>query len=375
MILKDRVLSALLAVAVTAAATTAIVRFTPDKPEVSPAQIQEGITFEATGVPADEVIATVDGNTAPAELLTYQIGYSCAYLDYMLQSYTGEGLDLSKPLPSGENAGEYVRTESLAMIKQLLVLENLAKQYDITLTEEEEAAIAAQRDADVEQFGEAGYLGEIYKLGLSEAGYERTVRSSALYQAFYNAYNTPGTAIYADDDVLHAYAAGVGYITADHILLMTVDSATRELLDEATVAQKRAQAEDILKQLRRSEDPVAAFTELADRYSEDPGRAAKPQGYTFTHGTMVEPFDAAARSLAENEISDIVESEYGFHIILRRPLDVKAAADAVREKYFDIFFTAEVDKAEMELSPAVDRFDVAAVYEALKAVQNSENEG
>ena len=375
MFFKDRMLSVLLAVAVTAATTAAIVRFTPDKPEVSPAQIEEGITFEATGVPGDEVIATVDGNTAPAELLTYQIGYSCSYLDYMLQSYTGEGLDLSKPLPSGEDAGEYVRKESLAMIKQLLVLENMAEQYEISLTEEEEAAIADQRDTDVEKFGEVGYLGEIYKLGLSEAGYNRTVHASALYQALYNAYNTPGTAIYADDDVLHAYAAGVGYITADHILLKTVDSATREPLDEATVAEKKSLAEDILKQLRRSEDPVALFTELADQYSEDSGHAANPQGYTFTHGTMVEPFDAAARALGENEISDIVESEYGFHIILRRPLDVKAAADAVRDEYFDIFFTAEVDKAEMKLSPAVERFDVAAVYEALKAVQNSENEG
>ena len=70
MFFKDRMLSVLLAVAVTAATTAAIVRFTPDKPEVSPAQIEEGITFEATGVPGDEVIATVDGNTAPAELLT-----------------------------------------------------------------------------------------------------------------------------------------------------------------------------------------------------------------------------------------------------------------------------------------------------------------
>ena len=58
-----------------------------------------------------------------------------------------------------------------------------------------------------------------------------------------------------------------------------------------------------------------------------------------------------------------------------RPLLGPRRTDAVREKYFDVFFTAEVDKAEMVLSPAVNRFDVATVYEALKAVQNSENEG
>ena len=233
-------------------------------------------------------------------------------------------------------------------------------------------ALAEQRAADIEQLGYDNYLAEIYKLGLSREGYDRVQRASALYQAFYDAYATPGTALYADDDVLHAYAAGAGWITADHILLMTVDPTTREPLDEATVAEKKALAADLLARLRASDDPLATFDALADEYGEDPGRAANPQGYTFTHGTMVEPFDAAARALGENEISDVVESEYGCHIILRRPLDIHAAADAVRETYFEVFFNAETDKTEMTLSPAVDRFDVETVYTALKAAQGAE---
>ena len=375
MLLKDRLLSALLAITVTAAATAAITRFTPEKPEVSPAQIEEGITFIATGVPADEPVAIVDGNAASAELLTYQIGYSCSYLDYMLRAYGGEGLDFSQPLASGADAKETILTESLELVKQQLVLENLAERYGVTLSPEQETALAERRAAEIEQLGYNNYLAEIYKLGLSREGYERVIRAEALYQAFYDAYVTPGTALYADDDVLHAFAAGAGYITADHILLMTVDPDTREPLDEAAISEKRALAEDILQQLRRAEDPLAAFDALADEYSEDPGRLANPTGYTFTHGTMVESFDAAARALDDNEISDIVESEYGYHNILRRPMDVKTAADAVRDEYFEIFFTAEANKAEMTLTPAVEQFDVEAVYSALRAAQGAQNEG
>ena len=372
MMLKDRLLSALLAVAVSMAACVAIVRFTPAAPEVSPAQLEQGVTFDAIGVPGGETVATVDGNTAPAELLTYQIGYSCAYIDYMLRSYGGEGLDFSKPLSNGSDPKETVLSESLELVKQQLVLENLAEQYGVTLSEEALAALDAQRQADIEQFGEDGYRAEIYKLGLSEAGYERVTRAGALYQAFYDAYTTPGTALYADDDVLHAYAAGSGYLTADHILLMTVDPETREPLDEAAAAEKKALAEDILARLRESDDPIADFAALADEYGEDPGRAMNPEGYTFTHGTMVEPFDAAARALGENEISGVVESEYGYHIILRRPLNAHAAADAVRDTYFEVFFTAEVDRAEMTLSPIVDQFDAETVYRALRAAQGAE---
>lgn len=369
---KDRLLSALLAIAVTAVLTVAVVLFSPEKPTFTPAQLTQGITYEATGVAPDEIVARVEGNGATAELLTYEIGYSCSYLDYMLQMYNGEALDLDGSLPSGEIARDYIKEESLRMVKQQLVLENLAERYGVTISAEAEAEIAKTREDYVTELGEEGYLAELYKLGLSEEGYDRVMRANYLYNALYEAYNTPGSALYADDDVLHAYAAGAGYITADHILLMTVDQATREPLDEETVAQKRQLAEDILWQLRDSSDPIALFDQLADAYGEDPGRASNPQGYTFTEGTMVDAFDAAARALPENEYSDIVETEYGYHIILRRPLDVEAAADAVRDEYFDVLFLAELEKAEMELGPAVEKFDVDAIWEALKTAQGTE---
>ena len=374
MLWKDRILSAVLAVAITAAASAAVIRFSPEKPQFSPGQLEEGLTYEATGVPSDEIVVRVGDNGAPAELLTYQIGYSCSYLDYMLQMYTGAGLDLNGTLPSGENTKDYVMNESLELLKQQLVLENMAEQYDVTLTEADEAQLAATREQYIEQLGEEGYLTEIYKLGLSEAGYDRVNRANLLYSALYDAYCTPGTGLYADEDVLHAYAAGVGYITADHILIPTIDLATREALSEETVAANRALAEDLLAQLRASEDPIALFRELADRYSEDTGRVTNPDGYTFTTGTMVEEFDSAARALGENEISDVVESAYGYHIILRKPLDVQTAIEAVREEYFDVLFLAEVDGAELERSPALDSFDVEAVYATLQAAQGAASE-
>ena len=197
--LKDRLLSALLAVAVSLAVCVAIVRFTPAAPEFSPAQLEQGLTYAAIGVPGGETVATVDGKTAPAELLTYQIGYSCAYLDYMLRSYNGEGLDFSKPLSSGSAPKETVLSESLELVKQQLVLENLAEQYGVTLSPEQETALAEQRAAEIEHLGFDNYLAEIYKLGLSRDGYDRVQRAGALYQAFYDAYITPGSVLYADD--------------------------------------------------------------------------------------------------------------------------------------------------------------------------------
>jgi parvulin-like peptidyl-prolyl isomerase len=99
---------------------------------------------------------------------------------------------------------------------------------------------------------------------------------------------------------------------ARHILLMTIDPATRQPLSTNTIAAKRRQAEDLLKQIRGGAD----FAALAKQYSEDPG--SKENGGElpeFPRGQMVPEFESAAFALNTNQVSDIVTSQYGFHII------------------------------------------------------------
>ena len=72
-----------------------------------------------------------------------------------------------------------------------------------------------------------------------------------------------------------------------------------------------AKAEDLLKQLKNGAD----FAELAKKYSED---GSKDQGGDlgwFTHGQMVPEFDSAAFALKPKELSGVVTSQYGYHII------------------------------------------------------------
>jgi len=97
-----------------------------------------------------------------------------------------------------------------------------------------------------------------------------------------------------------------------HILLLTEDPATQAPLPDAQIQAKKKQIDDILKQARAGAD----FAALAKQYSED--TTTKDNGGElppFTHGQMVAPFDAAAFSLTNNQISDVVTSQFGYHII------------------------------------------------------------
>jgi parvulin-like peptidyl-prolyl isomerase len=97
-----------------------------------------------------------------------------------------------------------------------------------------------------------------------------------------------------------------------HILLMTMDPTTRQPLPDDQVKAKRKQIDDILKRARAGED----FAKLATEYSEDPGSKDKGGELpAFSKGEMVPEFEAAAFSLTNNQISDVITTAYGYHII------------------------------------------------------------
>lgn len=94
---------------------------------------------------------------------------------------------------------------------------------------------------------------------------------------------------------------------ARHILINVKENA-----DDKTVQAARSKAEDILKKIRAGED----FAKLAKKYSDDSGSAAKggDLGF-FGKGVMVKPFEDTVFSMKVNEVSDLVRSPFGFHII------------------------------------------------------------
>ena len=314
----------------------------------------------------------MDGNGATADLITYWIGYNATYLNSYMQYYGGGALDWDYVMSDGTAMPDYVKNDVLTTVKQELVIENLAEKYGVELTDEQLSAMESDEQGFIEQYGgEEGFDAELAKLGLRRETYERITRTNYLYQDLYKLYLTEGSALYASNEDLAAYAAAQGYITADHILLTTVDTATGEALSDEAIAEKKALAEELAEKLKNytGDDLASYFAELADEYSEDPGRASNPTGYTFTTGSMVQEFEDAAYALDEGAVSDIVESKFGYHILLRLPLDKTAAAETVREDYFSNFIDEQMDKAKTATSAEYDKLDAKALYEAIVAAQ------
>lgn len=102
---------------------------------------------------------------------------------------------------------------------------------------------------------------------------------------------------------------------ASHILIQAAKTAPAEERQKA-----KARAEELLAAVKKAPE---SFADLAKKNSQDPGSATNGGELpVFSRGGMVKPFEDAAFALKKGELSGVVESDYGYHII--KLLDVKA---------------------------------------------------
>ena len=151
------------------------------------------------------------------------------------------------------------------------------------------------------------------------------------------------------EDVERSYNEQLGKYTtpeqirASHILLTT------EGKDDAAV---RAQAEQVLKEAKSGAD----FAALAKKYSQDEVSAAQGGDLDyFSRGRMVAAFDTAAFALAPGEMSDLVKTEFGYHIIKltdRKPAIVRPVSDPA--VYKEIEGTLLREQAEAQATQHAD---------------------
>lgn len=269
----------------------------------------------------------------------------------------------------------------------------LADENNVTLDEEDEKSIEETYQSDVESFGSEEDCEKYY---LSEYANTEVVKNLIRADAIYNKISTAlfgegGTYYVTKDDFLK-FAETEGYAQVKHVLityssqaelsddvkegfddlslsekLSAKDSAYEALSDaDKKVVQEKAKIEmgNVLKKVESGED----FDELIKKYGWDPGMESSPEGYFITEKTQfVKQFLDAAFKLKEGETSGIVESDYGYHILKREPMDmdyVNENADTLYTSYYNEIVN---EKGSELLDKVVDEMTItySDVYDKL----------
>ena len=347
-----------------------------------------GTGFET--YPADMVVATVNGTDVTWMEYFYWLRYYTNYIQQLAASYgfvmdDWDGYDLSS---ENTNADVVIMNAQATVTQDHAILSETAK-LGIELTEEDEAELLSfvVLNADSITGDGDGVATEEELAAFDEYLANEMLVDRAFFdqynaidllssRAFVEQYGENGEKL-SDEDVM-TFAEDSGLMGAKHILLLTVDTSTFEALSDEEIAEKRQRAEDLLAELQAvADDPdalEALFDELTAEYTEDTGYAAYPDGYVFGEGEMVSAFEDAVKALEVGGLSEVVESEYGYHIILRIPVDPDAIigtdsnGNDVSLRYAAAYqqFSAQisdwVDAAEVVWTDGFETPDLAAIF-------------
>ena len=211
---------------------------------------------------------------------------------------------------SGLTHTEIVKIKAVRTILPIISVISEAQKRGITLSEEETKEVTSF----IEQVKTS--YGDKLEETLKKSGYE-DIKQLENVQKFQKIYEKAFNAFYDDPVSYVKHFENVedvltdDKVTVKHILIQFPEGITNAS-EDTEKADTLKKAEDILAKAKAGED----FDKLIDEYNQDPGQGKN--GYTFSNdGTMVQDFADASFKLEIGQISELVETPYGYHIIKR----------------------------------------------------------
>ncbi len=288
-----------------------------------------------TGGSQEDTVMTVDGTAVSFDAYMAYLNQAVSELTDLYKSYSGTTVDWDGRFLFDDDLTniDWCLKRATQQAARYCVIEAKAKEAGISVTDEQMENI----DAEIESIKSTYATGDDPDTSLkaffasysyTEDSYRKLCQLNYLYSGlFEEIYGEKGANL--DEEIVQSYAEENDYVTSAHILLLTTrdvtdadGNTTSEELSDSEKAEKKAQAEEFVTELKAISDDAARwerFKELMNEYSEDPGLEQFPEGYCFTTGSMVDEYDSATRELDEYAVSDVVESDFGCHVIMRLP--------------------------------------------------------
>lgn len=240
------------------------------------------------------------------------------------KSILSEQLDTYKSLAKVNNpqmSDEEIEKTAKEMIVYDIALADYAKKYGVEINSEFEERYNSYMQYISSQYPQ--FLQLLQAVGYTEKSYKQAQQSDYLADmvlseapADYSVTDTEASDFYNTNKENFKYDG----LRAKHILFSVLDKDGNEL-DENAKQEVYKKATDVYNRIKKGED----FDTLMKEFTEDPGIAQNPDGYTFTKGELVSAFEEKAYSMNVGDVSEPVLSEYGYHIIkLMEKIDYKS---------------------------------------------------
>ncbi len=213
-----------------------------------------------------------------------------------------------------ETAKDAVKKSTLEQIQEFKIQLIKAKEAGYKLESKDMESIDSAINEQITTYGNrnAAETGVKNDYGVTLSELKEIYKDLTLAQKYRESITSK--VVVSDDDVKKYYddnKVNFDKVTVTHILISTVDSSTKAPVSAGKKAEAKKRADELLAKVRAGEDIKA----LAEKNSEDPGVTQNKGEYTFGKGEMVPSFEEWAFKDHKPGDADIVESDYGYHVI------------------------------------------------------------
>jgi peptidyl-prolyl cis-trans isomerase C len=246
--------------------------------------------------------------------------------------------ELDRLVAQYQSQGQPISAEQLDQMRGSLLNQMIERELLVAAAEADGQELSDEElDAEIDsvraQFGsEEAFQEVIAQYGYTEERLRDEIGDAMLIQKYIDNVILASIEV-SDDEMLAFYNDNPSYfetpetVTASHILVQ---------LEEGADAAQRTAAEEKINEVARLLAEGADFAEVAREYSEGPSAPSGGDLGEFTRGQMVPPFEAAVFALEVGEISGVVETQFGLHLIYLRDrteaglIDFETASESIR---------------------------------------------
>ena len=306
---------------------------------ITEAQGNKTFVEQASGLKGTDVVMTVDGEAVTAEEYLYMTAYAAQSLSYY-------GItDLNTEVGEGMMAADFVAQQAKEQVVASAALRAWAKEQGVTLTEEDLAALQAQKDA---YGGAAAFQQTLKMVGVTEALFDSLMTQEMLHTHLYEIYC-------GKDGAQRPSEADLEILAGEHKLV----SAYMLSVDAAAEGAKE-KMEDYAARLAEAENTA----ELVAAFAEELQCDGAVQTFDCCHSS---PVNDALMALEMNGVSAVVEADGGLHVLVRTALDL----DTVAYVNFSEVYNHRVSNAVVEEKSVLEKIDVAAFYAKYTQLQQN----
>lgn len=276
-------------------------------------------------------VMTLGGYNVKSDFYRYLFLNTKAFFDNGDESYW----------ESEENKVSKITDYVLNSLKETYGMFALADEYDIKLSKEDNEYITSFIEDSKQGMTDDEYKASLEKSYMTEEVYRFILEVQQLEYLVYEHIISEASGIVKVDDETLEKAVGEEFVRATHILFTFKNEEERK--------SQLEKANQILEKIKNGED----FETLKEEHSDDTDLKGNKDGYYFTHGEFKNEFEYTAFKLKEGEISDIISTDVGYHIVKRLPIEesyVNKNFEELRTQYKTALYYKTVEEKHKQFT-------------------------